>query len=135
MVIIVLLSYSPGPLLRSRLYSVCYARIIFDAYKKNHAAGAALDAAGLSDRTLVANADGTGFRRVPFAAFPIEIGGVVADGGESVGDCTVDIGSRVSALMMAGESKPFTGNVGSLDAISGGLSFFSGLAETGMTPA
>ena len=92
-----------------------------------------LVAAGLSDRTLVANANGTGFRRVPLVASPIETGGVVADGGEGVGEGTVDIGSRVLALMMAGESRPLTGNVGSLDATSGGLSFFSGLVEAGIT--
>jgi hypothetical protein len=61
------------------------------------------------------------------------LGGVVADGSESVGEAPTGAGSMVVVLMIAGESSPGSGTVGSMDAISGGMSPFLGLDEDGIT--
>lgn len=100
--------------------------------------GETLVRAGLSDRILVANADGTGLRRVPLVASPIEMGGVVAAGGDGAGDGVADMASEGLALMMAGESKPDSGIVDSRTgsaaaAAAAGLKSSPEVAESDMT--
>lgn len=89
-------------------------------------------AAGVSVRTLVANADGTGLRRVPLVASPIEIAGVVVGaGGEGVGEGAAAMGSALVALMMAGESKLGPGTVASpIGIFAGGLLSLSEVFKT-----